>query len=159
MEKQKLFKNIIDIGIPLLLTIIVIFIINFTTVSGHSMDNTLSDNQILMVQKMFVSYNHGDIVIANIVKKTTNKRLSIVKRIIGMPGDTIEIKNNIVYLNNKVLKEHYIKEPMKTNDISKITLKEDEYFLMGDNRNNSYDSRMQGVIKRNELKGKVLLNF
>ena len=157
--KNKIFDKITSIVIPTLLMIIVLFIIEFTIVSGNSMDTTLSDNQILMVQRMFVSYNHGDIVIVNIVKKTTNKRLSIVKRIIGMPGDTIEIKNNIVYLNNKVLKEHYIKEPMKTNDVSKITLKEDEYFLMGDNRNNSYDSRMQGVIKRNELKGKVLLNF
>lgn len=151
--------TIIEIILGIVIGIIVTSFIGFAHVNGASMDSTLHDGQTLFVQKHFQSYSHGDIVIANITKITDGKNLDIVKRVIGMPGDTIEIKDNVVYVNNKALVEDYIKEPMTTKDMSKITLEDDEYFLMGDNRNNSYDSRIQGVINASELKAKVIIKF
>ena len=138
-----------------ILTIIfcLIFITNFkiASVSGNSMDNTLADGERHLV-KITDNINRNDIVVAR------NDLLDcvIIKRVIAIPGDTIEIKNNVIFLNGNILDEPYIKEDMITGDIASYTLKENEYFLCGDNRNNSTDSRVLGPIHNDDIIGKLL---
>lgn len=126
-----------------------------TSVQGSSMDNTLHDGQNLIMLRAdtnpFLTPKPGDIVVAEW------NDILIVKRVIAGPGDTLKIVNNEVYRNGQLLREDYIKEPMITKDISAMTLGDDAYFLMGDNRNESADSRAIGLLTRQQIRGVIYL--
>ena len=132
------------------------FVFSTSTVVGHSMDNSLKEGELLIIQKEFIEYNYGDIVLTKKIKLPDGSYDSIVKRIIAMEGDTIEIKDGVLYINGKKQYESYIKENMKNESYKKVKLKKNEVYLMGDNRNNSYDSRQIGPIKISKLQGKVI---
>lgn len=132
------------------------YIFTTSTVVGHSMDNSLKEGQLLIIQKEFIEYNYGDIVLTKKVRLPDGSYDSIVKRVIALEGDTVEIKNGNLYINDKKQYESYIKEDMKKESFKKIKLKKNEVYLMGDNRNYSYDSRHIGPIKISKLKGKVI---
>ena len=85
----------------------------------------------------------------------------IVKRVIGLPGETIEYKKGVLYINDEVVEEEFIDDDVKelTGNVSKRTLADDEYFIMGDNRAHSTDSRFFGAVKKKEIKGRGLLRF
>jgi signal peptidase I len=84
----------------------------------------------------------------------------LVKRVIGVPGDVIEIKNGALYRNGNRVYEAYIKDVIwDLESDESITLGDDEFFLLGDNRNDSIDSRNLGAIERDDIFGKVLLNW
>ena len=133
-----------------------IFTVN--QVDGHSMDNTMHDGQVIVEYNKKTKYKRGDIVTANVKMYDNEKNIYICKRVIGIPGDEIEIKDNILYINGKKQNEPYIKEEMVTFDL-KVKLNDDEYFLMGDNRNHSLDSRTQGPIKESQIKSKIIYRF
>ena len=154
---KKLLREVFLEGILMITSLLLLGPFAIESLVGHSMDPTLQTKSKVISQIYFVEYKRGDIVTATIEKVDTGVTKNICKRIIGMPGDTLEIKNNVLYINGKEYKEDYIKEPMNTFDL-KITLKDDEYFLMGDNRNNSSDSRLQGVVKRSQIKSKILFH-
>lgn len=113
------------------------YVFVFTVVSGSSMEDTLHDGDILFCSRLVKNPKQGDIVMIYANQLNEN----IVKRVIATGGDTIEIIDNKVYVNSEVLEESYIKEEMMTSDMSKTTLGEGQIFVMGDNRNNSLDSR------------------
>jgi len=138
-------------------------------VDGESMTNTLKDNEIVLATKpeyIFGTPQRGDIVICNYPGRKY-KFLGIieadqlfVKRLIGLPGDTIEIHGGVVYINGE--KAEALNEPaidVNVHDyyteMSTYTLGEDEYFVMGDNRGNSNDSRRIGPITRSMIRGHV----
>lgn len=77
-----------------------------------------------------------------------------VKRIIALPNETIEVKNGDVYINNELVEESFLDESVITRDFPAITLQENEYFVMGDNRENSLDSRIRGPIQKQDILGK-----
>ena len=89
------------------------------------------------------------------------KGQEIVKRIIALPGETIEYKDGILYINDEVVEEDFISDEVKSISprISKLTLKENQYFILGDNRANSTDSSEFGPINKKEIKGRGLLRF
>lgn len=151
LKVKNLLKN--NIFFILMIIVCIIFICNFRIiqVSGNSMDSTLADKQFHFA-KLTKNINRNDIIIAN------SKILDcvIIKRVIAIPGDTIKIENNHIYLNGELLKEPYIKEEMVTSDMDEYTLKDNEYFCCGDNRNNSTDSRAIGPIKIDDIIGKML---
>lgn len=159
-NENKLFKTII-IALYIVIFILILFInsIFIAIVDGSSMENTIHDNDILIINKKAYSLSppkRYDIV--NIYAKDKYDNF-LVKRIIGLPGDTLEINNSSIYLNGTLLHEDYIKENMQIPYYIKINIPKNKYFVMGDNRNVSLDSRYFGLIKESDIQGKALLKF
>lgn len=123
-----------------------------------SMIPTIQINDRLVVEKLWwrTGLKFGDIVVFNAPESEgADKRF--VKRLIGLPGDIIEIKDSALYRNNEIVSENYINEAMRY-DYGPIKVPEDHYFFLGDNRNNSNDSHQwpSPFIAYDELIGKVI---
>lgn len=139
--------------------VIITFVGQRTKVEGHSMETTLSDGDNLIVDK--ISYRFSDPERYDIVvfPYQYEEKTYYIKRIIGLPGETVQIIDGYVYIDGELLGENYgseiIENPMTAAE--PITLGEDEYFVLGDNRNHSSDSRdpSVGLIKRSDLIGKA----
>lgn len=162
--RKRAFQDIVRewSGYVLLLALALALSIGFlprAIINGSSMDTTLHDGQHLIAVgtklNPFVEPQRGDIVIADSDVLDT----VIVKRLIALPGDTMEITANRVYVNGQELEEPYINGPMITGDIPSFTLGEDDYFLMGDNRNFSADSRRIGCVDRSAIMSIVYLDY
>ncbi len=153
--KNLSWKDIFQFILLLAIIFLIIFIhqIPLFTVDGHSMDKTYTNGDLLAGKKN-APIHRKDILI--IYSDVLSER--IVKRCIGMPGDKLEIKDNVLYINGNVIKENYIAEPMRTDDMS-VTLKDNEYFVMGDNRNKSTDSREIGPIPKDKIQARVTHNL
>lgn len=139
--------------------LIITFVGQRTRVSGHSMESTLSDGDNLIVDK--ISYRIRDPKRYEIIvfPYKYEKDTYYIKRIIGLPGETVQVMDGYAYINGEKLSESYGKEVMEQAGIAKdpIVLGEDEYFVLGDNRNHSADSRVPnvGVLKREDLMGRA----
>ncbi len=144
---------------------LVFFTIHFigqrTVVNGHSMDNTLRDGESLIVDKLtyrFSDPKRYDIVI---FPSPDGDNSYFIKRVIGLPGETVQIVDEEVYIDGEPLGENYGIAPIEYYGIAEepLTLGEDEYFVLGDNRPVSRDSRYEdvGLIDRSELKGRAIL--
>lgn len=139
--------------------IVVTFVGQRTEVSGSSMETTLSDKDQLIVDKMtyrFRDPKRYDIVV---FPYQYQDNTYYIKRSIGLPGETVQILSGMVYIDGMRLDEHYGNEIMENPGIAEepLTLGEDEYFVLGDNRNNSSDSRASdvGLIHRKDLIGRA----
>lgn len=138
---------------------VVTFVGQRKEVSGSSMETTLSDKDQLIVDKMtyrFRDPKRYDIVV---FPYQYQDNTYYIKRIIGLPGETVQILSGMVYIDGMRLDEHYGNEIMENPGIAEepLTLGEDEYFVLGDNRNNSSDSRASdvGLIHRKDLIGRA----
>lgn len=154
---MKIIKEFIPYVIITLVVIFIrAFIISPVSVDGDSMYPTLKNGEYLILNKFDRSFDRFDIV----VLYYNNERL--VKRIIGLPGDNIEYKNSILYVNGKQVEEKFI--DVETNDFKLSKLGYDKipngyYFVVGDNRNASLDSRTIGLIKENTISGTIKLDI
>ncbi len=150
---MKIIKEILPYVLIIIAVILIrTFIITPVRVDGASMDQTLEDGQILLLYKLS-NIDYGDIVVLDEEKEGE----IIIKRIIGMPKDTVSIKDNTVYVNDEELEEDYAYG--ETSDYEEITLGDDEYFILGDNRPISKDSRYFGPVKEDEIIGKVIFRL
>lgn len=169
MKANKVIKEILSTSLYLLLVLVVTFLVieyvgQRTVVKGSSMETTLSDQDNLIVDKF--SYHFRDperfdiIVFPYLYEEDTY----YIKRIIGLPGETVQIdlKGNI-YINGDKIEESYGAEVIKDpgNAAEPITLGADEYFVLGDNRNHSSDSRESSVstIKRENIMGRAFIRI
>lgn len=153
---KKYKDDIISILFGILIAFIATRFFAFTLVYGDSMLPTYKHGDYLFVNKIAYKFSEpkrGDVIV---FKSNLPTQKYLIKRIIGVPGDVIEIKNNKLYINGKETDEKYIKEPMSTDDI-KVIVGKDKYFVMGDNRNHSLDSRYTevGQIAKTNILGKV----
>lgn len=167
-----------SIGAAIVLALLVgIFIVQPTKVMGHSMDPTLHDQQRIFISKLSHTFrlepDYSDIVIIDsrvhrersiwddivehpLISLFTggdDDRTVYVKRVIGKPGDVLEFKNHKVYRNGEPLDEPYINEAMNYSSNEKITVPAGHLYVMGDNRNNSKDSRNIGFIPLDHVLG------
>ncbi len=155
---------VVYIGIVLGVTFLIItYVGQRTHVSGDSMKNTLNDGDHLIVDK--ITYRMREPVRYDIIvfPYRYKDNTFYIKRIIGLPGETVQIAGGEIYIDGEVLIESYGREVIRDPGIaeSPIELGEDEYFVLGDNRNESSDSRdpSVGVIHRDEIVGRAWLRI
>ena len=139
--------------------LVVTYVGQRTQVSGESMETTLSDRDHLIVDKISYRFNEPKRYDIIVFPYRLEKNTYYIKRIIGLPGETVQIVDGYVYINGVRLDEHYGNEAMDEAGLAAepVVLGADEYFVLGDNRNNSQDSRTAnvGVIHRDEILGRA----
>lgn len=179
-------NKIIKEWLPVVIIIALIFLARMfvfspVKVEGHSMDPTLHDKQRLVTSKIS-NLDRQDIITT---KEPDNQNMYVVKRIIGLPGDHVQMKNNVLTINGKEYAEPYLDEFKKkfkkdklneeysyntafqeqaanadsfTNDFE-VTVPKTQYFVLGDNRLISKDSRIFGFVDKSLIQGKVVVRF
>lgn len=161
---RELFGWIIYILIIVGLTYLIItFVGQRTRVSGQSMETTLHDGDNLIVDKISYRFREPKRYEIIVFPYRYKEDTYYIKRIIGLPGETVQVSDGKVYINGRELDENYGNEEMLEAGIAAepITLGEDEYFVLGDNRNHSSDSRDEsvGVLHRDELLGRAWIRI
>ena len=140
----------------ILLAVVHFYIGTIYFVDGASMDPTFATGELGVLDKISYNFNdpqRGDVVVVNYPGDPEHKRY--VKRVVGMPNEKIDIVNGAVFINGKKLVEGYLPRNLQTEPEGKWKIKSDEYFLMGDNRPNSNDSRYFGPVEKRFIVGKT----
>ncbi len=160
MAKNKIAKEILEWALTIIIPVVAALLIHqylftFARVDGTSMLDTLHENNIMGVSRLHYRLNEpqrGEIITCNYPGEG-NKLF--VKRIIGLPGETIEIREGTVYIDGEPIAETYLTR-VDDQSMDPITLAKDEIFVMGDNRPISRDSRAVGPLTLDEIYGRVL---
>lgn len=143
-----------------IVTIIHTFAFNLSTVKGHSMEPTLQDREWLFINKfgyVIGSPKRGDIVILKDPEEKLGFRQYLVKRVVALPGERVEISGQRLYVNGEPLSEPYTDSPIMDGDFGPVVVPEGHYFVMGDNRRfmASTDSRTFQAVPEKLIKGKA----
>lgn len=138
------------------------FIAEARYIPSGSMEPTLQINDRLIVDKLsydFAPPQRGDVVVFNPTAslRQQNFKDAFIKRVVGLPGETVEIKSGQVYVNGSALNEPYIAAPAK--QWNPVVVPPDSYLVLGDNRNNSFDSRYWGFVPRSDIIGRAVFRF
>ena len=159
--------DIIETVVLALAIFVVIYLFLFQPhqVKGASMEINFHDGEYILTDK--ISYRLNDPERGNVVvfKAPRNPELDYIKRIIGLPGEKIKIENNSIFINGKKLEEEYLPEDFKTSGglflqkDKEIIIPENSYFVLGDNRSHSSDSREWGSIQKENIVGKAFLRY
>lgn len=176
--KEKIKLEIIEWSKSIVFSVVIVAILNIfiasTMVYSISMNPTLVEKDLLILKRTknveigdIVSFKSelritesdlDDLNIIQKIKTSAGDRKNLIKRVIGVPGDKLEIKDNLVYINDELLEEDYINNPTDGNVYIEVIPK-GKYFLMGDNRNYSLDSRSDrvGLVDEEEIIGSVMI--
>jgi signal peptidase I len=166
-EGQGQFKRFVKYAVPIVLGIVAIAFVIFRVLfpimvnGGRGMLPAIGDGAIILLNPFAYSSSEpqrGEIVIF-LSPRPDEENIRLVKRIVGLPGETIEYRQQQLFINGTVYDEPYIFEPCGEFNCpdERWILGEDEYFVMGDNRNHSVDSRRFGAISRDLIMGKALI--
>ncbi len=138
---------------------IALFVVSFEQVIGPSMKGTLDAGDVTIVNKLVYKLRT---IKRNEIVSINQKDKIMVKRVIGLPGEHIEYKDNKLYVNGSLVLENNISvetKDFKLEDIGYETIPKDMYFVLGDNRTNSSDSREFGLVKKDEIIGKIVMRL
>lgn len=155
-----------DIGIALVIAAIILTFFKPIIIQQESMQPTFYSDDYVIISKqaytLFGDVERGDVIVfkSNLLDGEGNSK-HLIKRIIGIPGDTIEIKNGLVYRNGEKLEEDYVNEKRQSGEMEPIIVEEGKLFVLGDNRRVSQDSRSEeiGQIDQETIVGKVVLRI
>jgi signal peptidase I len=155
-KRARLIREVVEtIAVTLLIFIVIRFAVQSFRVDGPSMQPGLYTNEYVLVNKaayLFSAPQRGDVIVFHFPLNTSE---DFIKRIVGVPGDTIETTSTEVIVDGQVLREPYISQPF--NFVSQnLKLGPDEFFVMGDNRDNSLDSRTWGPLDKSYIIGKAV---
>ena len=150
---MKIIKELIPYVIIVIVVVFIrTFIVTPAMVDGASMEPTLEDRDVLLINKYDDSIDRFDIVVFNY----EGERL--IKRVIGLPGDHIKYQNNKLYVNGKLVKENFKHDDTEDFDLASLgynEVKDGYYFVVGDNRGISKDSRIIGLVSKKNIIGKT----
>ena len=153
---KKFWDNIKDyVYIIVVVVLIRTFLVTPAIVDGRSMDDTLKNNDLVIINKLI--YRISDIQRFDIVVvKNDQDKDKIIKRVIGLPNEKITYRNNKLYINNELVKTDIT---FKNTADFEYTTKNNEYFVLGDNRPDSKDSRYLGPFSKKKILGRVKLRL
>lgn len=152
-----------DIIVALVIVLVLTSVIKPTIVKESSMEPTLYENHYLIINKL--AYKTGDeqrgdiIVFESELETEDGDRKLLIKRIVGLPGETVTIKNEEVYIDGQLLEEDYLKDGITPGEVIDCKVPEGQLFVMGDNRIVSIDSRELGCISEDTVMGKAVLRL
>lgn len=149
------FKYIV---VAVLVFLLFIFVIGLQQVVGPSMTPTLKEGSVVVVNKLKKNFKREDVIVLSQDEKY------MIKRVIGLPGEYIQYKDNVLYINGerydeKYLKDDVITEDFKLEDINETIIPEGMYLVLGDNRMDSMDSRDYGLVSKEKVVGKVIMSI
>ncbi len=154
---MKIIKGLIPYVLILVAVILIrIYVVTPAFVSGTSMSPTLKDNDLVLLKKFDKTYKRFDIVVVRLPEE------NLIKRVIGLPGETLEYKDHVLYINGKKVDDKFASI---TSDFSLegsfniYKIPDNCYFVMGDNRGSSLDSRRLGCFTKDDIKGKVTFSL
>ena len=172
-EVHEFFKDTIAYIIPIIaMVLIMLFVYSFIPVAGNSMEPTLSSGNVVILSRLH--YKMADIQRNEIVvlkkKNSDGVKESFIKRVIGLPGEEIKYLNGYLYINGERNKETYLGDGIQTSNFMFVDvcdaaacpdgrIPDNKYLVLGDNRNNSTDSRTFGLVDKTEIEGKVIFNI
>ena len=156
---NKTIRDTIQVVVlALVIFVMVRVVVQNHIVEGVSMEPSVHDGQVIMVSKMaywFETPQRGDIVVFHFPR---NRDQDFIKRVIGLPGDTIEIREGETYIDGYPLDESFL-EVRPSSSLPSRQIPQGHYFVMGDNRNNSYDSRAWGTVPCDDIVGQAWFNI
>lgn len=163
LKSRNFWENVVIIFLAVVLFIVLRLTIQTYIVYGPSMESNYQNNEWVIVNKLAYKWHapqRGDIIVFH---PPIQSNKPFIKRIIGLPGETVEIKDGTVYIHKTdgsviTLQEPYIKEPFYTNYTSSV-IPANEYFVMGDNRNDSTDSRWGWFVSRDKIIGEAWISI
>ena len=159
-------KNLLkDILIAVILAYIILFFIRPTVVKQTSVQPTFNPNDYVILYKRAYSNKmpkRGDVIVfeSSILDQNGKDKL-LIKRVIGLPGDIITIKDDKLYINGNIYEEDYLKDGITPGIVDNLKVPDGEFFVMGDNRVVSLDSRSEevGTIKKSRIRGKAVIRL
>ena len=184
-KKKTVIREILEWALTFVVALLIAlpfraFAFEMVRVEGRSMDNTLADGEVMLVSKLdytsvWLSFpwqddkskeNAARVTVGGnperfdvvICRYPGRGDTNFVKRVVGLPGDTLEIRSGYLYINDERIDEPYIQDAYRSgylNSYGPYTVPDDHYFVLGDHRNNSNDSRSQGALSRNMIIGHV----
>jgi signal peptidase I len=163
-KNRKLIKDILEVIVPAIILFLVVrtFVFEVRVVPSGSMSPTIIENDRFIAGKVTLKFRaprRGEILV---FKPPASAQFSTdyVKRVIGLPGETWEMRDGAVYINGSPLEEPYLPQNVKIyGNFAPVKIPEDHYFMMGDNRNSSEDSRYWGFMPAKNIRGRAVFRL
>ncbi|MDF9407447.1 MAG: Signal peptidase I T [Pelotomaculum sp. PtaB.Bin013] len=160
-DNRPFFREVLEsVAIAVLLAVIIrLFILEPFYIPSGSMEPTLKENDRIIVSKLnyhFQEPKRGDVVV---FKYPLDTKRNFVKRMIAVGGETVAIKNSVLYINGQRVSEDYLPQGLRFADYGPVEVPAGSYFMMGDNRNNSDDSRVWGFLPKELIVGKAVVIY
>lgn len=158
--KQRIREYLSTVMIVLIIVLARLYVFPVYQVDGQSMNDTLAHGDKVLATNVF-DIERFDVVVIDMPQA----QKKYIKRVIGLPGETIEYKNNALYINNQIIEEPFLSnnkaiyQQNVTHDIAKMTIPEGTYYCIGDNRRNSQDSRKLGPFNKEQIISEAILVY